>query len=321
MQRLGLFTFVTCCAVAALVSAANVQKDSKPPGTVSPAQEFTPTAPSTTIKSTTPAPHNTTTPAPHNTTTPAPHNTTTTGPSNATTTVAPHNATTVAPHNTTTTVAPHNTTTVTPPPPGPTPPTNLTTGKYFVNETGKVCVMAEMALQIRLKNGKENGTFIIQPSKTRASGSCQGTSAVLTLSFTEGAITFSFNKNVTDNSVYVDTLAFNLSYSFTKGSNQQYSASNKSLHLFTTKVGHSYSCKAESLYMGKGLYLDVSKDRMQAFNVTKSAEFGPPDYCPADQDNYRVAIAVGITLLVLIIVVIVAYLLGRKKRNDGYQSL
>lgn len=45
------------------------------------------------------------------------------------------------------------------------------------------------------------------------------------------------------------------------------------------------------------------------------------DVCPADQSDYRVAIAVGVTLLVLIVVVVIAYLVGRRRRSDGYQSL
>ena len=47
----------------------------------------------------------------------------------------------------------------------------------------------------------------------------------------------------------------------------------------------------------------------------------PADRCAADQPNYRVAIAVGVVLLVLILIVVVAYLLGRRRRTDGYQSL
>ena len=47
----------------------------------------------------------------------------------------------------------------------------------------------------------------------------------------------------------------------------------------------------------------------------------PADSCAADQPDHRVAIAVGVTLLVLIVIVVVAYLLGRRKRTDGYQSL
>lgn len=61
---------------------------------------------------------------------------------------------------------------------------------------------------------------------------------------------------------------------WTVAGNGEYTANNKSVHLFAAKVGHSYSCKGESLYMGNGLFLDVNQDRMQAFNLTKSNEFG-----------------------------------------------
>ncbi|KAF7653335.1 hypothetical protein LDENG_00084240 [Lucifuga dentata] len=73
--------------------------------------------------------------------------------------------------------------------------------------------------------------------------------------------------------------------------------------------------------MGNSLYLDISQDRMQAFNLTANKEFGSPDVCDADKPDYRVAIAVGVTLLVLIIIVVIVYLLGRRRRTDGYQSL
>lgn len=56
--------------------------------------------------------------------------------------------------------------------------------------------------------------------------------------------------------------------------NGEYKASNQSLHLFNAKTGHSYSCRNESVYMGSGLYLEVTQDRMQAFNLTKGNEFG-----------------------------------------------
>lgn len=130
-----------------------------------------------------------------------------------------------------------------------------------------------------------------------------------------------FNKSTADNTVYVDALSFELSYPFGKGGNGGYSANNQSVNLFAATIGHSYSCKAESLYMGNGLYLDVNQDRMQAFNLKNNIDFGTPDPCAADRPDYRVAIAVGVTLLVLIVIVVIAYLLGRKRRTDGYQSL
>ncbi|GLD68194.1 lysosome-associated membrane glycoprotein 2-like isoform X2 [Lates japonicus] len=176
-----------------------------------------------------------------------------------------------------------------------------------------------MELQIRLATLKANGTFIVQPNKTKADGFCEEMKANLTLVFKEGFITFMFNKSA-DGTGYVNALFFTLAYPLSKD-RSAYSANNNSLHLFPAKAGHSYSCKKESLYMGNGLWLDVDRDRMQAFNVSKNHEFGISDFCPADQPDYRVAIGVGVTLLVLIVIVVVAYMLSRRRRSDGYQSL
>ncbi|XP_008285995.1 lysosome-associated membrane glycoprotein 1 [Stegastes partitus] len=178
--------------------------------------------------------------------------------------------------------------------------------------------MAQMGLQIRLQSKEANGTFTVQPNKTTPSGFCKETTANLTLSFKEGFITFLFNKSVANNTAFVNALSF--SVTSLKGGNAASTAKNESTHLFAAKIGRSYSCRNESIYMGNGLYLDVTQDRLQAFNVSNN-DFGTPDNCAADQPDYRVAIAVGVTLLVLIAVVVIAYLLGRKKRTDGYQSL
>ncbi|XP_029944027.1 macrosialin [Salarias fasciatus] len=307
----------------AVLSLTGTAAAARPPATETPAAPFSPNSPTPTPKTTTTTPaHNATTPA-HNATTPA-HNATT--PAHKTTTPA-HNATTPA-HNTTTpahntTTPAHNTTTTptTTPRPAPTPSANLTVGNYTLMKGKAVCLMAMMALQIRVQTPEANGTFIVQPNKTKTQGGCGDTTANLTLAFKEGFITFLFNKSVADDAVYVNELRFRLSYSFVGGGNADYQADNSSVHLFSARVGHSYSCRAQSLSMGKGLYLDVDQDRMQAFNLTKANEFGTPDHCPADQSDYRVAVGVGVTLLVLIVVVVVVYLLGRRRRTDGYQSL
>lgn len=54
---------------------------------------------------------------------------------------------------------------------------------------------------------------------------------------------------------------------------RNYSAKNESLRLFAAAAGHSYSCKAVSVYMGQGVHLDFTKSRVQAFNI-KNKEFG-----------------------------------------------
>lgn len=174
-----------------------------------------------------------------------------------------------------------------------------------------------MALQIRKVS--TNAIFIVQPHLTSTSGSCNENSANLKISFKEGFINFSFTKSVPNNTVYVDAVSFSLNYPLTTDGTT-YNAINKSVHLFPAQIGHSYSCSADSIYMGNDLSLDVNSDRTQAFNLTKN-NFGDRDYCPADQRSYKVAIGVGVALLVLIVVVVVAYLVSRKRRTDGYQSL
>ncbi|XP_067436472.1 lysosome-associated membrane glycoprotein 1-like isoform X2 [Thunnus thynnus] len=310
MNKAVVFIFMACCAVSALSLAEN-EKRSKPSATMSAPGEFVNSPPASTPGATT---------TQTNTSTPPPKPTPTTAKS--TTTTAKSTTTTAKPTPTTaksTTTTPKPTTTPTPSSPPPTPPANLTEGKYNLTKDKKVCLMAQMAVQIRLATPKANGTFIVQPALTKADGSCGEKKANLTLVFKEGHITFMFNKSASENTAYVDELSFTLSYPLSKDL-KEYNAKNSSVHLFAAKVGRSYSCRAESIYMGNGLYLDVNQDRMQAFNLTNN-DFGNPDHCAADRPDYRVAIAVGVTLLVLIVIVVVAYLLGRRKRADGYQSL
>ncbi|KAM9424675.1 lysosome-associated membrane glycoprotein 1-like isoform 2-T2 [Pholidichthys leucotaenia] len=318
MLRAAVLIFIACCALSAL-SWAEDTKNSNPSGTISPAERFTsPPVPQlyTTTKhmattkakpTTTKAKPTTTTPK-HTTTTPK--HTTTTAKHTTTTPKHPpstpkHTTTTAKP---TTTKAKPTTTTI----PTPTPPTNLTAGNYTLKDKkGNVCLRASVALKIRLESAKLNGTFIIQPNKINATGSCSGNRVILTLNFMEGNITFIFNRNLADNIVYVDRLAFNLTYTFKSAAyfaaNREYRADNKSVKLFPAKVGHSFSCSNEELYMGKGLYFDVSNSKMQAFNLTNN-DFGTPDPCPADQPDYRVIIAVVIMLLILIIIMVIIYI-------------
>ncbi|KAM4714628.1 lysosome-associated membrane glycoprotein 1-like [Anableps anableps] len=345
MQRVAVLILVACCALTALSLAEDTNK-SKPASTMSSAEAFDsstpfnppPTTKPTTTKPTTTKPTTTkptttkpTTTKPTTTkpTTTKPTTTkpTTTKPSTTkpTTTKPTTTKPTTTKPTTTKPITKPTTKTTTPKPkttaaPQPTPATNLTVGNYSLKtDKGVVCLKAQMALQIKLKTQKDSGTFIVQPEKTKTTGGCTETKANLTISFDQGFITFLFNKSVANNTVYVDAVSFCLSYPLTK-TVQKYSAKNESVHLFAAKIGHSYSCRNESVAMGNGLSLEVSNNRMQAFNITKN-EFGYPDPCPADQPDYRVAIAVGVTLLVLIVIVLIVYLLGRRRRTAGYQSL
>ncbi|KAF7207341.1 macrosialin [Nothobranchius furzeri] len=329
MQRAVVLIFMACCALSALSLA---KEKYKPSSSMAPAHGFTnvptttkiPKPPTTTTTTATTPPKSTkatTTTATTVTTTPKTTNATTTTATTITTTPTTTNATTTT--ATTITTTPISTTTA----PTPTPPTNVTVGNYTVlTSDGKLCLMATMAIQIQLVSQKATGNFTIQPKQTSASGHCSNSkpNADLTLTFKQGSITFHFNKSVADGTVFVDSLSFSVNYPLTNAGisagHTPYTASNSSLHLFSAKIGHSYSCKTESIYMGNNLYLSVEKNKMQAFNFS-SNDFGKPDPCPADRSDYSVAIAVGVTLLVLIVIVLVVYLLGRRRRAAGYQSL
>uniref|UniRef100_A0A8C2EN77 Si:ch211-212k18.7 n=1 Tax=Cyprinus carpio TaxID=7962 RepID=A0A8C2EN77_CYPCA len=231
-----------------------------------------------------------------------------------------HNPNTTTHNTSTTTLTPK--TTVTTAIPSPTPPTNMAVGHYNFSLDGKLCVMIELAIGIRVNTSKVNDTFIVQPNKTTVSGECGDKASTIVIGFKEGQFTLKFRNvsNETIKKVYVEYMDYDLNYAFKTGELNEYSGKNESLELFSVDLGHSYSCKTETLYMGGGVSLDLTHNRFQAFDF-KNNEFGPPELCKADIPDYRVAITVGIILVLLIIIVVIAYLINRKRRTDGYQSL
>lgn len=77
-------------------------------------------------------------------------------------------------------------------------------------------------------------------------------------------------------------------------------------------------------FIGVSIQLILTLGRTNCIHHLRSltiSSLQTADPCPADQPDYRVAIAVGIVLLILIVIVVVAYIIGRRKRTDGYQSL
>ncbi|KAJ0006465.1 hypothetical protein NQD34_013738 [Periophthalmus magnuspinnatus] len=318
----------TIIAVLVLAFSALALAKTKPSGTMVPAQNTATTAESKSTNTTTAEPI-TTKPTTNPTTKPTTK--LTTKPTTAKTTAKPTTAkpttakpTTAKPTTAKPATTTQSTTTLQPTTTQPPKTTNSTVGNYTLDNGKHRCLMAQMELRIRLVSQQANGTFLLLPNKTRTAGDCNDNHATLLLISKELNISLSYSKNVTEKKSFVKELSFNLTYDFSKeigNGVQTYTAENKSIHIFAATIGKSYSCRKESIYVGKGLYLDIDHDRMQAFNFTNSNDFGTTDPCPADQNNYRVAIAVGITLLVLVVVVVIAYLMARKKRTDGYQSL
>ncbi|KAG1959343.1 lysosome-associated membrane glycoprotein [Pimephales promelas] len=199
----------------------------------------------------------------------------------------------------------------------PTPPTNMTKGRYNVTDKdGNICILADLGIGIRVNTSEVNGTFIVQPRKTTSSGQCSEKTADITLIFDEGSLALKFKNDETKQKVYVEFVEFDLTYAFKSGASENYGGKNESLELFSAAPGHSYSCSAESVYMGNGVSLDLTNYRLQAFNI-KNKAFGTTDLCKADKPDYRVPIAVGIILIILIVIVVIAYLISRKRRSNG----
>ncbi|KAF4089358.1 hypothetical protein AMELA_G00065250 [Ameiurus melas] len=293
-MRHGLMVAVFVLATAFTLAEENARRPKPVASLLPPAPYITTPAAATTTPKTTTSHTNITTvpPTTHNTTA----NVTTVPPTTHNTTA---NVTTVPPttHNTTanvTTVPPttHNTTAnvttvpptphnITTPYPAPTPKTNVTKGNYTVLDGNKLCIMVQAVIQVHVNNSQAAGTYIV-PESAKGTGKCEGNTASLKITFAEGYISMNFFRNDTANVVSVNAVAVDLKYAFKSGVLTPVVEKNNSVQLFTMAT---------------------------------------VDLCKADRPDYRVAIGVGVVLLILIIIVVVAYLISRRKRTDGYQTL
>ncbi|XP_072349351.1 macrosialin-like [Scyliorhinus torazame] len=329
-----------------------------PPTVLTPKSPVTLSTPSTrTTRHTTPANHTShhTTPHPTNHTTHHPSNHTTHHPSNHTThhpsnhtTHHPSNHTTHHPANHTThhpsnhtTHHPSNHTTHHPTPhpanhtshpalpttlhPAPAP--KLQSGHYNVTANKTVCALADLKLQFRVqyKNTKKEtswGLFMLQPTRTHASGTC-GTGFVnLTLTFPEGFLMFGFKKDIKKQTFYLSEVKSELMFRFpgTAGPSR-YSAQNTSLAMLQAHLGHSYRCSNQSVEVKSTFWVDLVDQQVQSFDFDKNQHFGPAELCPQDKKLPVVAIVVAVVLVILILVVILVYVIGKSRSPAGYQSI
>eukprot|EP00062_Callorhinchus_milii_P027953 gi/632991891/ref/XP_007884831.1/ PREDICTED: macrosialin [Callorhinchus milii] len=246
-------------------------------------------------------------PTPTNHTTPTPTNHTTSKPT-------PTNHTTPTAHTTTTA----HVTVI----PSPTPHTDPEPGKYNVTQGNKICLKVFSSIQIRVRynttHKQEWGIFYIHPNKVKPSGTCGEVNATLNLKFPEGHLSFVFKR--TPKSFLLVKINSSITYAFPGTKGQTVKATNDKMEELSTPLGKSYSCSNRSLEVSEFFWVDLMKDHIQAFNFSKSNDFGPVTSCPQD-GNHVVAIVVGVVVAVLIIVVIIAYCVGRKRNNAGYQSI
>ncbi|XP_068186349.1 lysosome-associated membrane glycoprotein 1a [Antennarius striatus] len=215
------------------------------------------------------------------------------------------------------------TTTVAPP---PTPAGKPEQGTYSVNNTnGTVCLLAQMGLQLNVSYFSRSQNKTIQalvnlvPNVTNPSGSCNTTSATLTLTEANATmLSFSFTLNTTNNKYHLSTITLQANWSDMAGT---FSVGNNSLDYMRSTLGRSYMCNAEQiLEVGPTFSLNTFRLQVQPFQVTTN-QFATAEECQMDQDQMLIPIVVGAALAGLVLIILIAYLIGRRRSHAGYQTI
>ncbi|XP_064639578.1 lysosome-associated membrane glycoprotein 1-like isoform X2 [Lineus longissimus] len=91
---------------------------------------------------------------------------------------------------------------------------------------------------------------------------------------------------------------------------------------FKVSVGKSYKCKTKvEIDMGGDARLDTYNLQVEAFKTSNGTDFDESSECAADGTSGIVPIAVGAALAALVVIVLIAYIIGRRKRYQGYEAL
>ncbi|XP_044742592.1 lysosome-associated membrane glycoprotein 1-like isoform X2 [Chrysoperla carnea] len=279
----------------------------------------TSTTPSSVTSSTTNAPPSTSTAAP-NTTTAAPTTTSTVAPAPNTTTVAPTTSTT-APN--VTTVAPTTSTVA------PTPkPVEPTMGTWVLNKTGQVCIVAQMALQVKITYKTNSNVsmddFVNLPSanETTFDGVCGNDTQNLIIKWNNNSLELSFAKNVTEKEFMLNKL------NLTVQVQDKLMEATLDKPSFITPLSMSYKCDREEtlkLVTPNGndtILVNVQHLQLEAFRTDNTTvKFSTAQECRVPTQDI-VPIAVGCALAALVLIVLVAYLVGRRRVTArGYLSI
>ncbi|XP_023556547.1 lysosome-associated membrane glycoprotein 3 isoform X2 [Octodon degus] len=223
--------------------------------------------------------------------------------------------TSVATHNGTQTASPASTV------PVPTlapEPSSAKTGIYQVLNGSRLCIKAEMGIQLIIQETKSVFSppryFNIDPSTTKASGNCGFRKANLLLSFPGGFVNLTFTKE--ENSYYISELGAHLTVS---NPEKDFQGLKSSMVLFETVAGHSFQCvSAQITPLSPQLQLKTRNVQLQAFDF-EGDRFGNVDECSAD---YTVMLPViGAVVLALCGLGLCVCIARLRRRSCGYQRI
>uniref|UniRef100_A0A8B9W6Y3 Lysosome-associated membrane glycoprotein 3 n=1 Tax=Bos mutus grunniens TaxID=30521 RepID=A0A8B9W6Y3_BOSMU len=287
---------------------------SSPPVTVNPMAHTTGNRPSTashTTGKTTQLSNQTTLPATLST---SPHNITTSQkPTQPTHTPGPTTAT----YNTTQTASPA---TIAPRPTLAPQPLSPKTGIYQVHNGSKLCIKAEMGIQLTVQDSvsvfSPQKYFNIDPNATQASGNCGSRKSNLLLNFRGGFVNLTFTEG--EKSYYISEVEAYLTVS---NPAKVYQGLKHAMMMFETVVGHSFKCVSEqSIQLSTYLQLKTMNVQLQAFDF-EDDHFGNADECISDRNRREIPVAVGLSIAVLLAVLLTACLVTRKRPSRGYERM
>nr|XP_028570358.1 lysosome-associated membrane glycoprotein 2 isoform X2 [Podarcis muralis] len=188
------------------------------------------------------------------------------------------------------------------------------TGTYSVKSDTEICLLATMGLQLNMTNTPMN----INPNTTTASGRCGNRTSVLTLTDTDIVVVFTFAvKNTSFERFYLKAVDVTV----TNPVNGTQFAASDNLTFWEASLGSSYMCrKKETLVVTPSCSLHVFNLRIQPFQV-QNGQFSIARECLLDDDTYLIPVIVGAGLMGLIMLIVIAYALGRRQSQPGYQTL
>lgn len=214
-----------------------------------------------------------------------------------------------------TTVTPVTQTTVPSSTTTPTPKEKPGVGTYSVHNSNGTCLLATMGLQLNITQDKVSSVINVNPNSTGSSGSCSPQTAQLRLNDSIiKYLDFVFAvKN--ENRFYLKEVNVSLLVN-----DSVLSISNTNLSYWDAPLGSSYMCnKEQTISVSEAFQINTFDLRVQPFSVIEG-KYSTAQDCSADDDNFLVPIAVGAALAGVLILVLLAYFVGLKRHQSGYEQ-
>ncbi|KAL7983855.1 hypothetical protein Chor_000731 [Crotalus horridus] len=197
-------------------------------------------------------------------------------------------------------------------------------GRYSVNGSSGMCLLASMGLQLNVTYSTQNKTvrskvLNISPNAT-SSGKCDNITVTLNLTSGSTKISLTFAQNSSTEKYFLHGILVNADLP-SEATEKSISVVNNSLNALKATIGKSYKCVAEEIIqVSDKASINIYNVQVQAFKVA-GYKFGAVEECQLDENNMLIPIVVGAALAGLVLIVLIAYLIGRKRSHAGYQTI